>query len=94
MLYTSINNPKIKKLKRLKEKKYRDEENLFLVEGEHLIKEAYSNGYLKELLKVEGNNYKLDVETNEISENVAKNLSSLKTPANIFGVWEKKKMNL
>ena len=94
MLYTSINNPKIKKLKRLKEKKYRDEENLFLVEGEHLIKEAYSNGYLKELLKVEGNNYKLDVETNEISENVAKNLSSLKTPANIFGVCEKKKMNL
>ena len=40
-MYTSINNPKIKNLKKLQQKKYRDKENLFLVEGKHLVEEAY-----------------------------------------------------
>ena len=75
MLYTSINNEKIKKLKKLKEKKFRDEEDMFLVEGKHLTTEAYNNGYLTELLVPENSDYKLDVETNEISENIIKYLN-------------------
>ena len=94
MLYTSINNEKIKKLKKLKEKKYRDEEDMFLVEGKHLTTEAYNNGYLIELLVKENSDYKLDVETNEISENIIKYLSDLKTPTGIFGICKKKTMNL
>ena len=94
MLYTSINNPKIKKLKKLKEKKYRDEEDMFLVEGKHLTSEAFNNGYLTELLVKENSDYKLDIETNEISENVVKYLSDLKTPTGIFGICKKKKMKL
>ena len=43
MLYSSVNNEKIKNLKKLNTKKYRDETNLYLVEGEHLVKEAYEN---------------------------------------------------
>ena len=41
MIITSINNEKIKEIKKLNDKKYRDLTDLFLVEGEHLIKEAY-----------------------------------------------------
>lgn len=94
MLYSSINNPKIKSLKLLKQKKYRDKEGLFLVEGDHLVKEAYNNGYLKELLIAEKSNYHLDVPTNEISDNVIKYLTDLESPTGIFGICEKKKMNL
>ena len=94
MLYTSINNEKIKKIKKLKEKKYRDEEDMFLVEGKHLTTEAYNNGYLLELLVPENSDYKLDVKTNEISENIIKYLSDLKTSAGIFGICKKKKMKL
>ena len=94
MLYTSINNEKIKKLKKLKEKKYRDEEDMFLVEGKHLTTEAYNNGYLIELLIPENSDYKLDIETNQISENIIKYLSDLKSPTGIFGICKKKKMNL
>ena len=94
MLYTSINNEKIKKLKKLKEKKYRDEEDMFLVEGKHLTTEAYNNGYLLELLVPENSDYKLDVKTNEISENIIKYLSDLKTSTGIFGICKKKKMKL
>ena len=50
MLYSSIDNSKIKDLKKLHNKKYRDKKRLFLVEGRHLVLEAYKTGYLKELL--------------------------------------------
>ena len=44
MLYTSIENKKIKELKKLNTKKYRDLNNLFIIEGEHLVLEAYKKG--------------------------------------------------
>ena len=90
MLYSSTKNEKIKNLKNLTQKKYRDKENLFLVEGDHLVKEAYKKGYLIELLVPENSGYKLDVETNEISESVIKYLTELKNPTGIFGVCKKK----
>ncbi|MBR3198509.1 MAG: RNA methyltransferase [Bacilli bacterium] len=92
MLYSSINNPKIKKLNMLKQKKFRDKENIFMVEGDHLVKEAYNNGFLKEILIPEKSNYKLDVEINEISESVIKYLTELENPTGIFGICEKKQM--
>ena len=41
MLYSNIKNEKIKNIKKLNQKKYRDRDNLFIVEGEHLVLEAY-----------------------------------------------------
>ena len=41
MLYTSKENKKIKEIKKLTMKKYRDLNGFFLVEGKHLIEEAY-----------------------------------------------------
>ena len=38
---TSLQNTKVKELNKLKEKKYRDDAKLFLVEGDHLVNEAY-----------------------------------------------------
>ena len=38
----SINNKKIKEYAKLIQKKERDKTNLFLVEGEHMVKEAYN----------------------------------------------------
>lgn len=94
MLYTSINNAKIKKIKQLKQKKYRDKENLFIVEGDHLVKEAYNNGYLKELLVPENSTYKMPVETNEINEKVIQYLTELDNPTGIIGLCKKKEMHL
>ena len=48
MIYTSMNNERIKNIKKLKEKKYRDKTGLFLIEGDHLIKEAYTSKILKD----------------------------------------------
>ena len=43
MIYTSTENSKIKEIKKLNNKKYRDEYNKFIIEGEHLILEAEKN---------------------------------------------------
>ena len=50
MLITSIKNEHVKELVKLKEKKYRDETNTFLVETKHLVLEAYRAGLIKELI--------------------------------------------
>ena len=39
-MITSVQNETIKEIMKLKQKKYRDETGLFLVEGYHLVEEA------------------------------------------------------
>lgn len=94
MLYTSVNNPKIKQLSKLKTKKYRDQEKLFLVEGKHLVKEAYDSGYLKELFLLENINYDLDIETNYITKPVLNYLTNVETSTGIIGLCKLKDMKL
>ncbi len=94
MLYSSVNNPKIKQLAKLKTKKYRNKQNLFLVEGAHLVKEAYESGYLKELLLLENKTFNLDVETNYITENVLNTLTEVESPVGIIGICTPKPMTL
>jgi len=44
-MISSFSNPKIKFIKKLRIKKYRDESNLFYVEGPRIISEAFSNNW-------------------------------------------------
>ena len=48
------NNKKIKEYAKLIQKKERDKTNLFLVEGEHMVKEAFNANALQELFILEG----------------------------------------
>lgn len=90
MVYTSIENEKIKGIKKLNQKKYRDKTGLFLVEGEHLVLEAYKSGCLKELLIEEDTLFPLDVETSFVSHNILTYISELDTPPMMIGVCYKK----
>lgn len=89
MLYTSIDNKKIKDIKKLNTKKYRDKQGLFLVEGEHLVLEAYKTGCLIELILEENTIFPLDVETNYVTNNVLNYISELDTPQKIIGICKK-----
>lgn len=87
MIITSTDNKYIKEIKKLQTKKYRDSNNLFLVEGDHLVKEAKHEGYLKEVICLEGyDNY--DVKSTIVSENVM-NYLSLLSNCNVIGVVNK-----
>lgn len=85
----SLDNKKIKNLSKLLNKKYRDLGNEFLVEGEHLVEEAYKASKLKEVIKTEDypNNY--NVPTTIVTYEVIKKLSSSVTPQRVIGVVNK-----
>ena len=55
----SLDNKKIKELRKLKDKKYRDKEKKYLVEGIHLVLEAYKKGDLLEIIL--GENEDVDI---------------------------------
>lgn len=93
MLITSCDNEKIKKYLKLKEKKYRDFYNEFLVEGEHLVVEAYRSNLLEEILIEQDEVTILDVPITYVSKEILNKLSSLETPTNIIGVCKKKEEN-
>ena len=86
MVIESVDNKKIKELRKLKTKKYRDEEKKFLVEGIHLVKEAYDSGSLIEVLLLEGDDIDFNANVTYVSESVMKSLSDLETPYNIIGI--------
>lgn len=86
MIITSIDNEKIKSIKKLQSKKYRDETKLFIVEGKHLVEEAYKLHRLKSVYILDSCNMEFDVEVNTCSEKVMKYISELDTPTNIIGV--------
>ena len=85
MIIESVDNKKIKYLKKLKDKKYRDEEKKFLVEGEHLVLEANKSGLLEEVILC-NNEIDLDIDKVYVSENVMKTLSDLPSKVGIIGV--------
>ena len=86
-MYSSIENPKMKTLKKLQEKKYRDQTGLFLVEGEHLVEEAKKHHCLKEVYFLEDQN-----KEPMVTEKVMKYLSNLSTPPKQIGVCQKGKI--
>ena len=83
----SINNEQIKEIRKLKDKKYRDEFNLFLVEGDHLVKEAYKAGYLKKLIVTE-DIYDFNVEKLIVTDKVINSISDLNN-VKVIGVCSK-----
>ena len=89
MLYSSIENKKIKNIKKLNTKKYRDEFNEFLIEGEHLILEAYKNGILKEVILEENTDVDIDIEKSYVTSSVLKYISELDNPSKIMGICKK-----
>lgn len=52
-MITSLSNSKVKELTKLNESKYRKETGLFIVEGEHLVKEAKMYGEVVEIYTID-----------------------------------------
>lgn len=92
MLITSVHNEHIKELVKLKEKKYRDESNTFLVETKHLVLEAYKAGLIKELILEQDEIFPLDVPITYVSKEVLKKLSSVESPSKVMAVVNKREL--
>lgn len=91
MVITSLNNEHIKELNKLKEKKYRDQTNTFIIEGEHLVYEAIKKELVKEIIVLEGEDFYSDsVKITYVSKEVMKKLSSMDSYPNVIGICTKK----
>jgi len=89
MVITSFDNDKVKYLKKLSKKKYRDLYNEFLVEGRHLVIEAYKHNMLKEIILCDGEVTPFDVPYTVVSYEVMKKISEVETPQKIMGICKK-----
>lgn len=86
MIITSLNNPTIKEISKLKNKKYRDLTNTYLVEGDHLVEEAYKNNLLTKIILLEDTTCNYDIEKIYVTKEVMKKLTELDTPNKIIGI--------
>ena len=93
MVITSVNNKIVKEILKLKKKKYRDLENLFLVETRHLVMEAYKMELLEKVIVLEGQS---DLEFEGVSKitvssNVMDKIKETDSVCEVIGVVRKKK---
>lgn len=84
MEITSLNNDKVKYWVKLQDKKFRDEEGLFIVEGDHLVNEAIKNGLAKEIITL--NDFTNFITTYKVTEEIMKKISKQKSISSIAAV--------
>lgn len=87
MKITSLTNQKVKYYVRLKDKKFRDAENMFLVEGDHLVNEAINKGYAREIISL--NEFDSNLPVVLVTEEIMKKISSQKSISPICAVCQK-----
>ncbi|TDQ39169.1 TrmH family RNA methyltransferase [Aureibacillus halotolerans] len=88
----SVQNPLIKQCKKLKAKKYREEQGQFLIDGQHLLQEAISAQLSLEYIFYDPNRcdppQNTDAECIECSEEIIRALSDTPSPQGIIAVAE------
>ena len=94
MIYiiTSVDNVKIKEIIKLKQKKYRDLYNKYIIEGENLVLEAFKNNLLEEIFILD--DYNLDIKKTIITPKIMKQLTELPSIPSIIGIAKKTNKNL
>lgn len=95
---TSVNNQLVKDIVKLQQKKYRDKENLFLLEGYKPIKEAFDAGIqFKEIFVLKDKAEKYSFISDKLiltNELVLKKISTTDTPPEVVGVGVQKHYEL
>lgn len=83
MEITSLTNAKVKQWAKYKEKKYREQEERFLIEGEHLIQEADREGLIEAIIVKSGKTHDFHhYPTYEVTRDILKKLSD-----SVSGTW-------
>ncbi len=87
---TSLDNDRVKLYKKLQKKKYRDQYNLFIVEGMHLALEAFKTGVLEELILEEHEALPFPSPYGYYSKEVMSKISTMDTPSTVMALCRKK----
>lgn len=88
---TSLQNPYIKDIKALSFQKGPMQEHFFIVEGHHLVEEAYKKGFLVDVLATSFHvSFDDSITQYIVPYYILESISNLKTPQEIIGVCKKK----
>ena len=91
MLITSLDNDKVKKYIKLKEKKYRDKTGEFIVEGSHLVLEAFKHGLIRELILEKEEVFPIGFDNIVyLPMDIINKISSVETPQTVMALCSKK----
>ena len=93
MVITSLENDRVKKYVKLQRKKNRDLENLYIVEGEHLVIEADKAGVIEEIILLEGEEYNYDYPVYYVTNDILNKISTMDTAPKIMAVCRKNSNN-
>ena len=93
-LITSSDNQTYKKAARLKQKKYRDEQNQYLIEGPNLVHEAYKCNIKIEMVLI-SEDYRdsgifPNVQTVKVTSGLFRKLSDTESPQGILAIVNKR----
>lgn len=91
---TSLNNPVVKEVYSLGQKKYRDELGLILLEGEKLIEGAAEGGLsFRYIFSTEPIGLDFDCEVYRVNEKIMEKISTTSSPPKVIGVAKKPENN-
>lgn len=85
-MISSKDNAQYKLWSKLSQKKYRQKEQLFLIEGEHLVVEAQKAGVLVDILVREGTFFETELPVTYLTKPLFEKLASTVTSAGIMAV--------
>ena len=86
MLITSLDNDRIKNYIKLKDRKYRKKTRTFIVEGMHLVLEAYKKGIIKELILEKDVVLPLDSPVVYVTNEIINKISEMESPSNVMAL--------
>ena len=86
MLITSLDNDRIKGYIKLKDRKYRKKTNTFIVEGRHLVLEAYKAGKIIELILEKDEVLPLDLPIVYVTNEIINRISEMENPSTVMAL--------
>ena len=86
MLITSLDNDRVKGYIKLKDRKYRKKTNTFIVEGRHLVLEAYKAGKIIELILEKDEVLPLDLPIVYVTNEIINKISEMENPSTVMAL--------
>ena len=83
---SSTENKLIKNIKKLKQKKYREEAKCYIVEGEHLVLEALKAGLVEYVLILEDAIFPIDIKKYYVTKELMQKITELSSAPNMIAV--------
>lgn len=93
-IISSLSNSKVKYWSSLLQKKYRDIEGVYLVEGEHLVLEAIRKNLVVEIIACEDYQVNYLGDIYYVTYDILKKISKVETPQKVMAVIRKKEFSI